>query len=70
MKILSLFALLAITISLSSCDRCMTCSYMEYQGEEITEEQCGNGEEIEAFSKEIERKSEENRSAFNCIENH
>ena len=48
----------------------MTCSYMEYQGEEITEEQCGNGEEIEAFSKEIERKSEENRSAFNCIENH
>ena len=48
----------------------MTCTYQEYQGDEITEETCGNRDEIEAFSKDIEKEAEDNRTEFNCIENH
>jgi len=66
----NLFSIVAFFVSLFvvSCNTCTTCTYETKDGEELTEEVCGNADESEDFRKEIEDSAYVNRSKFDCTE--
>lgn len=51
---------------LSSCEKCMECSYKTLEGKEIFEEKCGNSDEILDFETRIRLESNEHRDPANC----
>ena len=69
MKKLTYFLLVTIGFISVSCETCMTCTYTEHDGEEISKEVCGNKDEISSFEKSIQDSAIEHRSQYNCIEN-
>lgn len=63
-------AFLGLALFMVSCDTCTTCQYQTRDGEEMTEEFCGNKSETEEFKSEIENTAIENRSKYSCQQNH
>jgi hypothetical protein len=61
---------IGLALFMASCDTCTTCTYETRDGEEITEDECGNSKETDKFISEIQDSANVNRSKFSCSENH
>lgn len=70
MKVFISTAIMGIVLFTTSCSTCTTCTYYTKSGEELSEEFCGNSEEVINFKGDIEEEANENRSTYHCVQNH
>lgn len=66
MKLKFIFPIALIALMFASCEKCMECTYVQLDGTLVSQEKCGNKDEIEAFENEVEDEAYEHREHPEC----
>lgn len=70
MKLTYLFGIFVLSITLFSCNKCITCSYTSISEGEISEEVCGKSDETSDFENAVADSAAVHRSKYYCEENY
>lgn len=70
MRLALIIGLAGSSLFLTSCHKCVTCTYTDLEKGDITQEVCGNSKETSSFRENVEDSARTHRSQFQCEENY